>query len=161
MGGSGGRNINEREKHWLVASCMSPNQGWNPHHRCVPWPEWIIAFRQRGREREKHGLVAPIHAEPGDDTRPDRGWTHKLGMCSDQQPSGYRGQHSNQLSRTGQGHNFLNHRGRNKGEWKKGHSRKKKFTQQVNRIGTGWGIHIGTSTAEVGGIKGRGEAGRG
>ena len=30
------RNISVREKYWLVASCMHPNQGLNPHLRHVP-----------------------------------------------------------------------------------------------------------------------------
>ena len=32
------RNIDVREEHWLLASCMCPNWGINPQPRHVPWP---------------------------------------------------------------------------------------------------------------------------
>ena len=32
------RNINVRENHQLVASCMRPDQGWNLQPSYVPWP---------------------------------------------------------------------------------------------------------------------------
>ena len=43
------RNINAREKHWLVASPMCLDQGPNPKPRHVPWPgtEFMI-FRFMG-----------------------------------------------------------------------------------------------------------------
>ena len=34
----GGRNIDVREKHQLVASHMHPNRGSNPQPRYMPWP---------------------------------------------------------------------------------------------------------------------------